>query len=506
MSGAPIRWLGLPLMVASRGCRMVGMRSAAAALASTANFVGWSGAYDSTNLKRKTMEGWRLQKTTANQALGSTLQTLVDQSRQLERTSPIARGVVEGLKADIIGTGIDVEPDTGDEELNKRIREEWLLWAEHAGVDGAPLWEIQSMAAGEWAVAGCILHRYLILPERLDAGHLPLAILPLEPEWLSALPIQPVPAGCSFVYGKVMDRLGRPIAYDLQDPNLAAAGYGFGGERVPAYEICHGFEKRRAFQAQGEPVLAPVIERIKQTDDIVAIELAAAKATAAPAVAITSAVDPGSTDASGASVTDIPAGATVRLLPGEGVETIENKRPSQLIAPFMSAMQGSIASACRVARKWLNKSYDGATYMNTRMEQLDSSRQQRPVQQWMGRHVASAPYERLLPWILMRLGIPMPTDPAERRKLFAHKVVPDVPEYVDPLKDGEAAEQNINANLSSLQRECGKRGIDWRKNLAEKAEANAEIKRLGLEPVTAPAPFAKPAPKPEPTVSEVEND
>ncbi len=482
MKGKPIRWLGLPLSIAAAGCRLIGMRSAASALASTANFVGWSGAYNSTDLRRKHLDAWRVQMATANMALGQNLQTLVDQSRQLERTSPIARGVVEGLKADIIGTGIDVEPDTGDEALNKRIRDEWLLWTECAGVDGTPLWEIQSMAASEWAVAGAIIHRYLILPERLQAGHLPLAILPLEPEWLSALPIEPVPLGHSFVRGKVIDRLGRVVAYDLQDPNQLASGWSMGGERVPAYEICHGYEKRRAFQAQGEPVLAPVIERIKQTDDIVAIELQAAKATAAPAVAITSDADPAGTTTTGESVTDIPAGATVRLLPGEGVSTIENKRPSQLIAPFMGAMIGSVAAACRVARKWLTKAYDGATYMNTRLEQLDSARQQRPVQQWMGRHIASSPYERLLPWILMRLGVEMPADPVERRNLFKHKLMPDVPEYVDPLKDGEAAVQNIQSNLSTLQDECGKRGKDWRKVLAQRAEELKEMKRLNLTP------------------------
>ncbi len=482
MSAKPIKWLGAPLMLASGACRMVGMRSAASALANTANFVGWSGAYSSTDLRRKLLDGWRLQRTTSNQALSHNLQTLIDQSRQLERTSPIARGVVEGLKADIIGTGIDIEPDTGDEVLNKKIRDEWLAWAECAGVDGTPLWEIQGMAVNEWAVAGAILHRYLILPERLQDGHLPVAILPLEPEWLCALPVYPLQRGQSFVHGKVLDYLGRTIAYDLQDPNLLANGYATGGERVPAAEICHGYEKRRAFQAQGEPVLAPVIERIKQTDDIISIELQAAKATAAPAVVITSDIDPGSETDDGESVTDIPAGSTVRLTPGESVTSIENKRPSQLIAPFMTAMIGSVASACRVARKWLTKAYDGATYMNTRLEQLDSARQQRPVQQWMGRHIASGPYERVLPWILMRLGVEMPIDPVKRRKLFAHKIMPDVPEYVDPLKDGEAAIQNIDSNLSTLQDECGKRGKDWRKVLKQRAAELKEMDRLGITP------------------------
>ncbi len=441
------------------------------ALGSIASFVsaGWSGAYNSTDLKRKLLDGWRLQKTTSNQALAVNLQTLIDQSRQLERTSPIARGVVEGLKADIIGTGIDVEPDTGDESLNKRIREEWLAWAECAGVDGSPLWEIQLMSVAEWVTAGTMLHRYVVLPDRIAAGHLPLAILPLEPEWLAHMPVEPVPAGLTFVTGKLIDKLGRVVAYDLQDPNLSTTGFGINGERVPANQICHGYERRRAFQAHGEPVLAPVIERIKQADDLIAIELTAAKATAAPAIAIMSAADPAYTTDTGESVTDIPAGATVRLAPGETIESVENKRPSQLITAFIGAMIGSISAATRVSRKWVTKDYAGATYMNCRMEQLDSTRQQRPTQQWMGRHVATYPYERVLPWILLRLGVAMPADPMARRQIFKHKILPDIPEYVDPLKDGQAAIQNITGDLSTKQIESAKRGQDWRKIDAQKA-------------------------------------
>ncbi len=141
--------------------------------------------------------------------------------------------------------------------------------------------------------------------------------------------------------------------------------------------------------------------------------------------------------------------------------------------------------------------------MNCRMEQLDSTRQQKPTQQWMGRHLATYPYERILPWILLRLGVAMPADPMARRKLFAHKILPDLPEYVDPLKDGEAAIQNMDGNISTLQEECSKRGRDWRKVLAQKSTEQKEIKRLGLEPV-AVSPFGG-AKKLEPEPTDVSN-
>ncbi len=196
-----------------------------------------------------------------------------------------------------------------------------------------------------------------------------------------------------------------------------------------------------------------------------------------------SALDPNYTTSTGETVSDIPAGATVALQPGETIETIHNNRPNQLIEQFISAMIGSIASATRTARKWLTKDYSSATYMNARMEQLDSTRQQKPMQHWIGRHVASYPYERVLPWILLRIGVEIPADPQAKRRLFQHKLMPDSPPYVDPLKDGQAAIQNVGANLSTLESECAARGLDYRKvqeqRLKEEEERDiANVKRI----------------------------
>ncbi len=469
---------------------------------------GWLGAYSSTDPRRKFLEFLNTKKSTADQALAYNLPSLVNQCRHLERNSPQARAIVEGLAADVVGTGIDIAPDTGSEPRNDKIRKAWLEWCECAGVNGESLWELQSQAMREVVTSGSMLWRYVVLPERSKAGHIPLAILPLEVEWLSAIEVVNVAPGNRFINGIETDKLGRPIAYHLLDPNYANDASK--GERVPADQICHGFEKRRPYQAHGEPWLAPLIERLHQEEQLVKIELKSAEIASNFAVAIQSEYhddqtsDGDDTDA----VTDIAPGTVTRLFPGESANILQSSRPNQLVAPFRDMLHKDLAAGGRVARKWLDRDYSSATFMNTRMEQADSKRMHKPTQNWLARHVASGPYLRALRWILLTNGQALPEPGPAMKKLQAHKVLPDLPEYVDPLKDGEAALQNIGGNLSTLEDECSSRGKDWQKIAEQRAKEKEFLDGLGLtpaevapngtlpgDPAVSPATPKTPAPK-----------
>jgi lambda family phage portal protein len=454
---------------------------------------GWLGAYNSTDPRRKILELFKVQKSTADQALAYNLPTLVNQCRHLTRNCPSARAVQEGLVADIVGTGIDVAPDTGSDSRDEKIRERWLDWAECAGVDGTSLWELQGQAVREIVEAGAFLWRYVTLPERAAQGLIPRAILPLEVEWLSNLQVGPLAAGTRFVNGIEIDKLGRPVAYHLLDPNFN--GDVKRGERVEAKDICHGFEKRRPYQAHGEPVLAPIVERLQQEEDLVKIELQSAKIASNFAVFIGSEYHPDlvSDDDDTDPVTDLSPGTVVRGYPGEQANILQSSRPNQQISPFREMLRGDIAAASRVSRKWLDRNYSSATFMNTRMEQADAKRQHKPTQNWLARHIASRPYLEVLPWLMLASGQVMPAEKAPLRKMQAHKVLPDLPEYVDPLKDGEAAIQNVNGNLSTLEDECSSRGKDWMKIAEQRAKEKKALDALGLTPPDVMGPDAQPA-------------
>lgn len=453
-------------------------------------------AYNSADSRRKFLEGWRAPKATANESLVFNLSTLINQCRHIARNTPLGRAVSDGFKADVVGTGISVLAKTKNANAAKALDAGFLEWAESCGVNGESLWELQHQGAGEIPEAGAVLWRLLIMPERIDLGLLPLAILPLEVEWLSEVAVEAIAEGNVFVRGIEQDKLGRPRFYHIRNPEMSGQYASIDGratgERVPASEIIHCFERRRPMQTHGEPALAPAVERIQQDGELVNIELKAANNTASMAVAITSETHDDATDDDGEPVNDIPLGATVRLYPGEDAKAIHMERPNQLLPPFRATIRGDVAACTRQSQFWLDRDASRANYSNARMDQLISKRLLNPIKLIIGKHLAGVPFQRVAPYILLRAGIAMPRNPQAIAELLSYELRPDQPEYVDPQKDAEAAAFLVQNNLSTLEKELSNRGMDMSTVLAQRAKENALLSSLGL-----PVPGSQPANAPQ---------
>ncbi len=445
-------------------------------------------AYNSTDVRRKFLEGVRFPRASANESLAYNLSTLINQCRHVSRNTPFGRAVSDGFKADVIGTGIGILAKTKDAATAKILEDGFLEWAETCGINGESLWELQHQGGGEIPEAGAVLWRLMIMPERLDQGRLPLVIMPLEVEWLSEFTAAAgIAEGNVFVRGIEQDKYGRAQFYHLRNPELSGQYASIESpniiERVPASDIIHCFEKRRPLQTHGEPMLAPAIERIHQAGELINIELKAANNTAAMAVAITSEFHDDGLDSTGADaepVNDIPLGATVRLYPGEEAKPIHMERPNQLLGPFCSLLRGDVAACTRASRFWLDRDMSSSTYMNSRMEQVLSKRLLGPLKLILGKHLAGVPFQRIAPYILLRAGKQLPRNPQALAELLSYELRPDQPEYVDPVKDGEAGAFLIANNLSTLEKELSNRGMDMSTVLAQRAKENALLTSLGL--------------------------
>jgi lambda family phage portal protein len=435
--------------------------------------VGWVTGYASTDpANRVHLEGWSPAEGTHDQILAPSLLAIVAQCRQLDRTSPKARATVEGFRSDVIGSGIGIEPDTGDRLLDARLRTSFNAWAESAGISGESLWELQYQAAGEVCTAGAFLWRWV---EEPTAAGIRLRLLPLEVEWLSPDPLRKVDPAL-WVHGKVLDHLGRPVEFHLVNPDTGAS------EIVPASDIVHGYIRRRARQSHGEPELASLVVRFLQDDRVIVTELRAALNTAA----VSGVIETEDADLliGGSATTGATTGATPRrrlepgtvlsLRPGEKWSTVENKRPAQGIKDFRATIDGDIAGGAGVSRQWLDRDSGRANYSSSREDNQRTERRLGPTRATLGRHCAGVVYERVLPLLLVQLGVRIPSDPRERARLMRYELRPDRPEYVDPMKDALAIDFQISKNLTTLEEALAGRGRDVETVLAKRA---AEIRR-----------------------------
>lgn len=444
--------------------------------------MGWMAGYTATDPRRKVLN-WanRPRNATSNEVLTSNLPNLVAYCRHLVRNNPTARAAEDGLVACVVGTGIALEPDTGDEMLDKLISAEFQRYCKDCGANGESIYQLQELAFREEVQSGANLWRFIPMNARLKKGRLPLAILPLEVEWLDNTMMSPGRMQANGEYyagGIVLDKYGRPTAYMLKNPELWSMS---DVERVSASQIAHTFEQRRAMQSQGEPWFAPVVEVLQQERDLVDVELKAATTCASIGLSIESEYhdrlqDGTSEDDEDGSPADpahsLRLGGVARMYPGEKVNAFSHNRPSQAISPFRAMLRGDIAGALRISQRFLDRDSSRANYSSQRADDQDTQRLLGPVRERFGKQTIGRVYEEILPYIMVKLGRPMPR--------MDYRLLPDEQPYVNPKDDISAALMAISGGLSTYEREISKRGGDWKKVWEQAGKEKKEEEKLGL--------------------------
>lgn len=431
-------------------------------------FVG--GGYTATDPRRKLLgnNNWQQNKASANTLLSAAGPLLRSHCRNLERNNPTARAGIEGVTGLVIGTGIALEPETGDDQLNKRVRELFNDWMSTVGIDGCDIYHLQTQAMREVVAVGEAIWRIVPDPKAQPGDMFRMRVLPLESEWISDTQAMSPATGCTMAAGMSLDRYGQPVSYYLQPPEYGKP------EQVPAASIVHIFEKRRPLQCRGEPWLAPVIETLMNERDLVDAELYAAKQTAAMALVITS-DSHDSLDTTEDGTTDDPAqsvrlGGVARLFPGEDIKAFGHTRPSQQIAPFRQMLRGDIAAAMRIPQRFLDRDVGRANYSSMRCDMLDTERLLAPVREFMGHQTIGALYRLAAPILSAAVGRDI--DPSK------YRLLPDAQPYIDPQRDVAASTAAIASGLSNKEAEISKRGGDWRQVQAQSSTEAIETARM----------------------------
>ena len=435
---------------------------------------GSIGGYNATDPRRKgTISRIAAHKATANQLLNGSGPALRQYCRALERNNPSARAGIEALTAIIVGTGISLEPDTGDEALDAQIRDRFNDIVERIGVHGESVYQLQGLGIRDMVTCGEGVWR--IVPS--DDPRLPFRVLPLDSEWLAddvGDSEKDRERQLTIAAGVGLDKYGRPVRYYLRNPETDGDV-----EPVSSRDIVHFFERRRPIQHRGEPWFAPVIETLMQERDLVDAELEAAVNTAALGIVIESDMPDEGADVEAASGDD-PAQAValrsvVRLFPGEKVHAFSHQRPSQQIAPFRQMLRGDIAASLRIPQRFLDRDVSRANYSSMRADMIDTERLLAPVREWFGKMTIGAIYELVAPLIAAEFGIPM--------FRTRYRLVPDEQPYIDPQKDVAAATSAINGDLSTLEHEIGKRGGDWKQVEEQRQRERIDIALARIEEI-----------------------
>jgi lambda family phage portal protein len=221
--------------------------------------------YEAASQTRRTL-GWRAPTTTPNAAILYNLTTLRDRSRAAVRNDGFAKGIIDRLVSNIVGTGITLRSKADDPAFRKSADTLWLRWCDYADADGQFDWfGLQTLAVRAWLESG---ETFVRLRPRLPSDNLPvpLQLQVIEPElcphnYISIANGQYVRAGIEF------NGIGRRTAYYLYRSRPELDDYDASQLlRVPADSVVHLYNPLRPGQLRGLPHLTQALIRLYELD------------------------------------------------------------------------------------------------------------------------------------------------------------------------------------------------------------------------------------------------
>ena len=464
-----------------------------------ANFAG-------AQMGRLTLD-WIMAHRSADQEIRSSLIILRDRARELVRNTSWVRRYVNLLAQNVIGpNGVKLQArmQSGGKPLakeNQRLEDAWEAWGVPGvcTVDGKLSFRgLQRLIIKNVPADGEVLIRIV----RGFDNPFGFALQVLDPDQLDEkynVPRAPDSPDNEIRMGVELDHWGRPVAYHLWDGHPSDLHRRRNRKRVLAADIIHLGEPDRPAQTRYVPWIASVMLDINMLRGYFEAELVAARVAAASGGFFTrdgedlggnpddnSDGEPLAMDAEPGTFHELPAGM--------GVETFTPDHPTAAFPAFVKAILRSVATGLGISYNVLANDLEGVNFSSIRAGLIDERDHYRTLQQWMIDHFHKRVYAEWLPWAMLagRLDSRVPL-----ARYQAVRWQPRGWQWVDPLKDINAAIKGVDASLNSRQRILGAQGLDFEEVIDDLAKENAMLEERGLQAMTTAAGIPEPTAEPK---------
>lgn len=472
--------------------------------------------------RKKSLQLWNPVAGDANADIHENLEALRPRARDLYMGGSMANGAIKTLRTNVVGTGLRLKPafdseflGLSDEQaaaLRRQIEREFSLWADSKNCDASGLhnlYELQQLAFLSWMVSGDVFAGLPLLPR--DHSTYDLRIRLLEADRCSNPLLNPEDNKNQISHGVEVDKDGMIVAYWFSDRHPGAGFIPTGsienkwtrvevvGKKSGRRNVLHLMEAERPEQRRGVPILAPVIESLKQLERYTEAELMAAVISGMFTVFIESEnpegdafglppdtenpygeplpVSPGSGDLK------LGNGAVQFLEPGEKATIANPGRPNPTFDPFVTAILRQVGSSLEVPYELLVKHFT-ASYSASRAALLEAWKMFRMRRAWLAADFCQPIYEEWFAEAVIKGRINAPgifDDPLLFRAYTRAEWHGPSQGQLDPVKEVNAAVTRVENGFSTAERETAElTGGDWEQNIRRRAQEKELLRLYGL--------------------------
>ena len=490
------------------------------------------GGYTGARVDRAALSRWLTTGGSATADIISDLPALRARSRDQMRNAPLALGAVNTTVSHVVGTGLALTPApssallgiTDDEAAvwaaNTKLR--FDIWAESTDCDvGRRLnfYGVQDLAFRSMLESGDV---FVITPRIARAGAAAKLALQLVEADRVCNPNRRANTATQIDGMEISEETGETVAVQVarQHPgDTLISGnqwtrVAMRGDSTGRRNVLHLFKLIRPGQVRGVPLIAPILEPLKQLAAWTDNELNAAVTSSLFSVFVK--MDPDAfdnlfdEDAQGAIVENagrcsgkMESGQAINLLPGESIETSSPGRPNPEFDPFWSAIVRQIGMALDLPFEVLTMHFQ-SSYSAARAALLMAWKTFRARRDMLATYLCQPVYEL---WLSDEVAEGRINAPG----FFASDIVRaawcksiwtgDGPGSIDPVKEVDAAQKRVDMGISTKDAESILHdGVGWQaKHVQRVKEIQAEkADGIYLPPMGRAAPAANPGAAAEP--------
>lgn len=465
------------------------------------------------NTTKKNMRGWMYYGGSAKEDIEDNIDILRQRSRDAYMGIPTASAALKTLRTNVVAGGLMPSPQIDAEylglsseeaeALQAQVLREFSLWADKPTCDADRVdnfYKLQQLAFLSYLMNGDAI---ALLPFREQPGvpyGLRVRIIEADrvcsPDGYDRLVESDVGGHhvYSIIQGIETDQEGMVVAYWICNrhphSSLAFQSGTLKWTRVEAYgetgrpNVLHVMNRERAGQRRGVPILAPVLEALKQLGRYTEAEITAAVISAMFTVFIQSdIVQDGRPlgemlppelliDAQDQGSIELGNGAIVALNPGEKVQFADPKHPNSGYDAFYNAMVREIGSALEIPPEVLEKQFT-QNFSSARGSLNEFWRTCGMMRDWFSDDFCQPIYEAWFAEAVARGRIHAPgffTDPAVQKAYTECKWNGPSRTALNPAQEVEAAMKRVESGFSTAQEETAQlTGGDWNRNIRQRA-------------------------------------
>lgn len=431
--------------------------------------------------------GWRVHNESAEITDRMSRDVVRARTRDLERNSDIAQSILYAYKRNVVGKGYTLRARTEDETLNKQIERTWKQWckARNCDVTGEQSFsEMLRMAVERKKVDGGILFLFRYTP----GGVVPFKLQAMEVDELDTSQTTPRNRGNRVVGGIEYNADRRPVGYwirqyDLDGWQLTKPVY------IDAKDVYFIKAKHRPSQLREISDMAPVVTRIRDTNEFITAVSVKERIAACLSVFIKRAIPSGGFGRGGVRNESggvdyegkkLAPGMIQSLGAGDEIQVVDPKSTGSDATGFLKMQQGLIGAGQGLSYEAVSRDMSSATYSSARQNAIEDEETYAEDIELITVFMSEV-YETFIISGYLAGLFNMPGFWDKKADYMEHSWVKSPKKWIDPAKESTANKTALQSGQKTFPDICAEQGKDWKDAVDETAEVLEYARGKGIE-------------------------